>query len=198
MTSLDYTAIMAGAAVIAIIVSLMIHKRESRQSRLSLAADLVSRLDREFNSEQFREKRKSAATALRKDTSSETRSADYILDFFERVALLTNKGALDREMVWNTFFYWFHRYRHCARDRIEVIRKDDPTIWADFIDPHENLEMMEKRKRLLSKWLSERKKGRLQSPKWILRIKTRILQSSVDVSLTDNEVEEFLNEEMNL
>lgn len=198
MASLDYLAIMAGAAIIAIIISLVVHKRESRQSRLSLAADLISRLDAEFNTEQFREKRKSAATALRKDAGSGTRSADYILDFFERVALLTNKGALDREMVWNTFFYWFHRYRHCARDRIEVVRKDDPTIWTDFIDLYDNLEMMEKRKRLLSKWLSERKKGGLQSPKWILRIKASILQSSVDVSLTDNEVEEFLNEEMNL
>jgi hypothetical protein len=58
-------------------------------------------------------RRRAADTLLQVENATEhgicpdvdTRSVDDMLDFFETLALLDHRQAVDPEMVWSTFYY---------------------------------------------------------------------------------------------
>lgn len=191
---MNYTAIGAGAAVVTIIVLLVAHMRQSQQSRLSLAADLIDRLDSQFNTEEFKEKRRIAAKALRggNPKKSKMASIEDILDFLERVALLTRKGALDKEMVWNTFFYWFRGYRYSAKDHIEAWQKDDSTYWADFVKVYRQLVEVEKHERASAVGCTFRSRF-VRAWNWLLETLTRKQRVSRGVSWSKEKIKNYLN-----
>ncbi len=64
--------------------------------------------------------------------SGEFLEAEPILDFFETMALLVRRGALDTEMVKHTFFYWIDRYYSATIEQIELRQATDPLIWRDL------------------------------------------------------------------
>ncbi len=55
-----------------------------------------------------------------------------VLDFFETVAMLTRKGALDVYMVWHTFDYWIERYYAAAEHYIIARQVREPGVWEDL------------------------------------------------------------------
>ena len=77
---------------------------------------------------------------------SNFKEAEDVFDFFETIGLLLRKGALDKEMVWNTFFYWIHRYWITGSEYIADQQRDDPTTWEDFKYLHEQVIKVEKRR----------------------------------------------------
>lgn len=87
-------------------------------------------MDERFNSEGMKINRKEAAKALLKKKDYE--AADDVLDFFETIGLMTHRGALDEEMVWNTLFYWFDKYWEAAQPRIQEERKKHPEAWKEL------------------------------------------------------------------
>jgi len=156
--NINYSAIMALAAILGLIVTMIIFLCESRRARFSLGIDLILRLDNYFNSVDFRKKRNEAATALLSgDLSSESQkvAVDDVLNFFETVGFLTRRGIIDFEVVWCFFFYYMHRYKLCTEEYIETCRKEDQTIWEDFIEVYERVKEVEKREcRVSGKGLS--------------------------------------------
>ncbi len=70
-----------------------------------------------------------ASTGLLQGDSLE---AETILDFFETTALLVRRGALDEELVWNTFFYWADRYFEACKQSIATRQTSDPLVWKDL------------------------------------------------------------------
>ncbi len=55
-------------------------------------------------------KRRAAFLLLHKNPDEATTVAD-VLDFFETVAVLMNRGVLDTYLAWHTFHWWmFHFY----------------------------------------------------------------------------------------
>ena len=55
-----------------------------------------------------------------------------ILDFFETLAMLVRKKALDPYMVWHTFDYWVERYYAIALPHIKARQQQEPGVWEDL------------------------------------------------------------------
>ena len=102
-----------------------------RRTRFNQSIDLLFRLENSFFGEDMREQRSKAARLMLKETPDFTEVED-VLDFFETVALLSRKRALDRYMIWHTFYYWIDRYYEAAKSHIEERRKTDSTVWQDI------------------------------------------------------------------
>ena len=71
---------------------------------------------------------------------------EYGLDFFETIALLSRRCALDRYMLWHTFYYWINHYYEAGKEHIEERRRREPTVWQDigqFMASLRKLEMKE-------------------------------------------------------
>jgi hypothetical protein len=141
MTADRITALATAAGVIVAVWGLI---SQLASSRFAISVDLLGKMDERFNSPGMLQKRREAATALlnKKDNGE----VDDILDFFETVGLMMHRGALDEEMVWNTFFYWVDGYWRSAQPYIQSERRDDPVVWTEVEYLEERCLAFEKRK----------------------------------------------------
>lgn len=130
--------------IIALLVAILSLAYQIQRSRFSLNVDLILKLDDRFNSSYFKSIRKTGAQSIKRKTFSE---ADEIVDFFEMVGALVRRGALDADLVWHSFFYWIHHYKFALDQHISQTRKEDPTIWQDFLYLYDRVTTIEKRKR---------------------------------------------------
>jgi hypothetical protein len=84
--------------------------------------------------------RKKAASAFQRGELKEAANEiDEIIDFFEGVAYLVNRGAIDKEAVWTCFFSYMYRFYHFAAGYIDEERERDPTLWSAFLDLYKKL-----------------------------------------------------------
>jgi hypothetical protein len=100
------------------------------RARFSQSIDLLFRQENDFFGTAKKVQRVKAARDLLAGQSLE---AEPILDFFETMALLQRRNALDKEMVWHTFFYWIDHYYEATKDLIKIRQKVDPLVWNDFV-----------------------------------------------------------------
>ena len=126
--TVNYNALAAWAAVVAALAAVVAVILEGRRSRFSLGIDLIFRLDERWASEEMVTARRMAAQSLLH--KGPDTGADDVINFFATVGILLRKRALDEEMVWATFFWWFVRYWQAAESYIAAARKADPTIWS--------------------------------------------------------------------
>jgi hypothetical protein len=172
------TVIAALIAALATSVAAIIAAYQVLLSRLTLRADLILRLDERFESSEFLNKRRAAAQALRTQTDLET--VDEVLDFFEGLALLVRRKAVDEELAWHYFFYWLHGYWLYAHDYVRQKQGNDPALFAELPSFHERLLAIETRKRLVA---IERRR------------RTGALPANVQVELPDEIWSSFLEDE---
>ncbi len=158
---LDFNAITAGATVIAVFVAIYAIWVEQRRSRFSQGVELLLRLsDTFFYSKEFIQNRQEAALYLKKKLTlragkKKTRSnvksntlpssieLDAILDFFQGMEMLIDKAAIDKELVWSYFSWWFFCYFALSKDYIEFWRNEDPNTWEDVLLLHKQLVKIE-------------------------------------------------------
>jgi hypothetical protein len=100
------------------------------RARFNQSIDLLFKLEADFFGAAKRAQRVKAAQDLLAGRSLE---AEPILDFFETMALLLRRGALDREIVCHTFFYWIDHYYAATADAIAQRQLADPLVWKDLI-----------------------------------------------------------------
>ena len=112
-----------------VIVSLGAFFYQIKRARFNQSIALVFRLENDFFGSDKQLQRKKAARHL---LDGETLEAEPILDFFETMALLLRKGALNKEMVWHTFFYWIDHYFQASENAIAARQQIDPLVWKDF------------------------------------------------------------------
>lgn len=67
-------------------------------------------------------------------------SVDSVLDFFEQVAFLERRGAIDIEFVWHAFYHWLFHYYHLTEKYLAAAGADDSTVWADLSKLYERME----------------------------------------------------------
>lgn len=67
------------------------------------------------------------------DVENVPNSAYEILNFFEHVASLVDKGHLNLYDVWHTFDYWATAYYYDLHEVIEVEQCDDQSSYCDFV-----------------------------------------------------------------
>jgi hypothetical protein len=155
----------------AIVVSVIILYFQLKRSRFSQSVDLILKLEQRFNKDKdVIEARRKAAKAFHSNSGSPPSDIEDVLDFFETLGLLVRRKALDKEMVWHTFYYWMHRYWLLSKAYIREKQKSKPTFWKDYVRLEEQLTAI------------ERKKSKLNT----------------DIDLSKDELDVFLNDECNL
>jgi hypothetical protein len=117
-----------GIAVVGFSISIVSIVTQMKRSRFQQSIDLLFRVEGDF----FGHKQALRARAATEIGLGNYAEVEPILDFFETVALLTDRGALDEYMVWHTFFYWINNYYEIAKPQIALKQAEDPAIWADL------------------------------------------------------------------
>ena len=146
-----------------ICLAIQIHR-----SHISFQVELILKLDDKFNSKDFRQLRIKAAKSIMKNNYKD---AEELYDFFETVGLLLHKNSLDKEIVWNTFFYWIHDHWVIGSKYIANEQRDDSSTWEEFKYLHEQVLKVEKK---------------------------RTKASDADLLLSENDIKKFLNDESTL
>ncbi len=111
-------------------VALSAFAYQVHRARFNQSVDLLFRLENDFFGPTKRIQR---AKACRDLAAGKTLEAEPILDFFETMALLQRRGALDAEMVWHTFFYWIDHYYQALKPAILERQRQEPLVWQDFV-----------------------------------------------------------------
>lgn len=125
------------AAVIGVGVAAWSFRSQVQQSKITLGADMLLKLTETFDSPRMHEARYRAAhylqsTGLRDSGLISNSHVDTVLDFFEQVALLERRGAIQTEFVWHAFYEWIFNYYHLTKNYRAEVRRSDPTVWGDF------------------------------------------------------------------
>jgi hypothetical protein len=163
------------APMLAVIVSVVTLIVSLRHNRFSMGVDILSRLNKEFDSTDMKGARTRAARALQDIETREDSDVNKILDFFENLALLERRGAIDIELIWHSFYYWLTCYFDTTSRYRADARREDPTQWEDI-------------ERLARRIQAEQQKHAIK----ISRNPLREMVNSSDAQLS------FLNEEMHL
>ena len=101
------------------------------RARFNQSVDLLFRLENDFFGASKIMQRSLAATNYLADRDDFAELED-VLDFFETLAMLTRKKALDVYMVWHTFDYWIERYYAIARPHMLRRQAEEPGVWEDL------------------------------------------------------------------
>jgi len=115
--------------------------------RSSNIATLILKFDDKFNKEMI-DTRKKAACALQHQSLPDGKNEiEDILDFCETLGMMVRRRAIDKKIVWHTFFYWLHGYHVYDKDFIEDQRKNFPSRYEDLIYLHTKTCRLEERRR---------------------------------------------------
>ncbi|MGH9595805.1 MAG: DUF4760 domain-containing protein [Edaphobacter sp.] len=123
---LPVTVSSAGTILAVVAFTWLVHRARFNQS-----IDLLFKQENDFFGPAKKLQRVKAAHDLLAGNSLE---AEPILDFFETMALLQRRKALDKEMVWHTFFYWIDHYYEATKDSIANRQSADPLVWKDLVE----------------------------------------------------------------
>jgi len=148
----DYTAIAAWAAVVAALAAIVAIWTEGKRARFSQGLELLLRLDEEFDSEEFKKKRRAVAKLLLKEEENfekgkRLEEVEDILNHFQIIGFLLRKGVLDKELVWVHFFFWLNHYYLFLKPHIASVREWEPTAWEDVDWLHRRLAVLERKHR---------------------------------------------------
>src|ERR1700732_3943789 len=140
-----WSALVSGVGVIVAIYHLI---AESRRGRFSRSIDLLLRLTDEFDATALRAARKSAALNLLEPIPQPCadRPQKTVLNFFEKVGYLQNRGALNAKDVWQEFSTWLIPYFYCSSALIEKLTQCDPNTYAELKTAYKRIEAIGKRK----------------------------------------------------
>jgi hypothetical protein len=141
------------AATLAALVAVVAVYYQGYLTNLTHSIDVVRSYDDRFDGLEFRTNRRDVARkilALAGGPATVIEEADEILDFFETIGLLAKRKTVDTTMVWSLFQYPLHGYWLVAKDSIAKRRRDDPTLYEDFVWLHDRVTRIEKRKRRCS------------------------------------------------
>lgn len=134
----DWNIVIACTGLIVAFVSIWALFIENRKWRLSLNIDLLFRLNDKYDIEEMKGFRRNAAKLLlhyqdnKKDKEC-CDALDEVLDFFEMVGNLVQRGAIDKEMIWHNFSNSILAYWTFAKKTgyIKEIMEKDSSIWED-------------------------------------------------------------------
>jgi hypothetical protein len=120
-----------GISVASTTIALIAFTYQVHRARFNQSVDLLFRLENDFFGPRKTAQRSIAAQNYLVDPS-DFKEMEDILDFFETIAMLTRKGALDIYMVWHTFDYWIERYCAAAQPYITERQLREPGVWEDL------------------------------------------------------------------
>jgi len=106
----DWAMVSAWAAMVTAVGAIVAVWLQERHARITRSLDLLLRLDSKFDSDRMKELRRKAATGFLEGKFVD--EAYYVLDFFEEAGLLLRMKAIQKEILFESFFhsppaYWF-------------------------------------------------------------------------------------------
>jgi hypothetical protein len=135
--SVNWNALAALAATVAAVAALLTAvsisrqvQQETERSRFSTGLESLWHLAAEWDSASMDDARSNAAAALL--AGQPTADVDEVLDFFDELALLVDRGVLDAEMVCYQFYYPMANYWFASQDYVHEVQREDPEAWRDL------------------------------------------------------------------
>jgi len=120
----------AGAAMVTAVAVVLQVQRQSELSRFNAGLASLWQLRAEWNGDDMLDVRSAAAAALLDGGGGD--DVDAVLDFFDEVAFLMRRGAVDEELVWYQFYWPMVHYWAAARAHAGRVRETDPTAWEQL------------------------------------------------------------------
>jgi len=127
----NWTALAALAAsltaLVALTTAVLIFRQvrnDSQRILFTTALDSIWRFDTQWNSDAMADARSAAAAALL--NGQPNRDVETVLEFFDQIALLVSRGALDEEMVWYQFYWPMANYWFASQEHVAELEHDDP------------------------------------------------------------------------
>ena len=99
-----------------------------RENRFVSGLEALWRLDGDWNTPEMGDIRSQAAGALLSAQSSD--GIATVLDFFDEVAFLLDRGVLDEDMVWYRLYPPMTNYWFASKEFVRQMRKQDASMWA--------------------------------------------------------------------
>jgi hypothetical protein len=121
----DINLIISALGVTIAIIGLAV---EIHRARISLQTEAMLKLDSSFNSSEIIKTRQAAARKIMAGRA-DNRELEDVFDFFTTVTILLERGALDRNLVYDMFSYWMVYYWIAGRDVIKYARQRDTETW---------------------------------------------------------------------
>ena len=150
--SVNWTALAAVAAsltaLIALATAVMIFRQvrnDTQRILFNTALDSIWRFDAQWNAEGMADARRAAAASLLEGQPSG--DVEVVLDFFDQIALLVNRQALDEEMVWYQFYWPMANYWGASQNYVHEVARDDPLRWEQLSSVMPRLVAIEARRR---------------------------------------------------
>lgn len=150
--SVDWSALAALAACVIAVAALIMTfttvsqvRQETRLLLFNSGLDSLSHFDAQWNSDGMMDARSAAAAALLDGRPSH--DIDEVLDFFDQIALLLKRGALDEEMVCYEFYWPMANYWFASQEYIRQVQRDAPAAWGPLTDAMPRLAAIEARRR---------------------------------------------------
>ena len=148
----DWSALAALAACVTAIAAMIMTittvsqvRQETQRLLFNAGLDSLWHFDAQWNSDEMMDARSAAATALLDGQPSH--DIDEVLDFFDQVALLLKRGALDEEMVCYEFYWPMANYWFASQEYIRQVQRDAPAAWDQLAVALPRLAAIEARRR---------------------------------------------------
>jgi hypothetical protein len=119
-------------------------RQDRRTAQVNLALQSLWRLADEWGSDDMLDARSEAAASLLADQPS--RDVDDVLNFFDEVAVLLDRGMLDEELVWYEFYWPMANYWFASQDHVRQAQKTNPAAWLQLSRLVPRLVEVEKRR----------------------------------------------------
>ena len=120
-------------ALIALATAVMVFwqvRTDTQRIVFNGALDSLWHFETQWNSDDMADTRRAAAASLL--DGQPNRDVEVVLDFFDQMALLVNRGALDEEMVWYQFYWPMASYWFASQGYVHKLGHDDPTRWEQL------------------------------------------------------------------
>jgi hypothetical protein len=127
-----WSALASSIGVVVAIIALIV---ESKRARFTQSIDVISTLDNRFETPEFRETRKKAATYLinKDEEDDEGKEAVMsVLNFFEVVGYLYINRVISGPTAWHFFSSWLIPYYYTSSSIISDRQKDDPNCLCEL------------------------------------------------------------------
>jgi PAS domain-containing protein len=148
----DWSAVAALAACVTAVAAMVVTvttvsrvRQEAQRVLFNSSLDALWHFDEQWNSDGMIDARSAAAAALLDGRPSH--DIDEVLDFFDQIALLLRRGALDEQMVCYEFYWPMANYWFASQEYIRQVQRDAPAAWEELSGTLPRLTAIEVRRR---------------------------------------------------
>lgn len=139
---------MAAAAVVVALTVVSQVRQDTQRVLFNTGLDTLWHFDAQWSSDAMLDARNGAAAALLDGRPAH--DIDAVLDFFDQVALLLKRGALDEEMVCYELYWPMANYWFASQDYVRQVRRTAPRSWEQLENVMARLVAIEARRKQLT------------------------------------------------